>query len=261
MRVPKLTLVPACVLMLGLAGTAWLALAQASWITAQTSRGVVNSGTSFVVIEVSIDIKPGSFPNSINLGNNGVIPVAVLSDGGFDATTVDPSTVVFAGASVATNPRGKLQAALEDVDGDGDLDLILHFRTQATNVAPGDIEACLIGQTFGGQQIEGCDSVRIVPPDADADGDSGSAASLLGDDVEASVGTDQYAGCGTGAWPPDINNDGRVNIGDVLQYKDSISATLGDSAYKPRLDLVFDGYINMGDVLVVGQYLLQTCAQ
>jgi len=47
------------------------------------------------VIEVDIDIKPGSDPNSINLKSKGVVPVAVLTTDGFDASTVDPETVGF----------------------------------------------------------------------------------------------------------------------------------------------------------------------
>ena len=50
--------------------------------------------------EIAIDIKPGSFPNSINLGSNGVVPVAILSTDTFDASTVDPFTVTLAGAAV-----------------------------------------------------------------------------------------------------------------------------------------------------------------
>jgi len=49
---------------------------------------------------VSIDIKPGSDVNSINLGSNGTIPVAIFSTVDFDATTVDPLTVMLADASV-----------------------------------------------------------------------------------------------------------------------------------------------------------------
>jgi hypothetical protein len=41
-------------------------------------------------IQVSIDIKPGSDPNSINCKNeNGIIPVAILTTNEFDAVTVD----------------------------------------------------------------------------------------------------------------------------------------------------------------------------
>jgi hypothetical protein len=51
---------------------------------------------------VSIDIKPGSYPNSINLCSHGVVPVAILSGDGFDATTIDPTSVMFAGALLAS---------------------------------------------------------------------------------------------------------------------------------------------------------------
>lgn len=109
---------------------------------------------------VSIDIKPGSDPNSINPGQPGVIPVAVLTTEDFDAATVDPGTVVFAGAA----PR---HFALENVDrkkGDKDLDLILHFNTQDTDIKPGNDAACLTGQSYDGVPIIGCDSVRTVAP-------------------------------------------------------------------------------------------------
>jgi len=109
------------------------------------------------VRRVEIDIKPGSFPNSINPKSKGNVPVAILSDSGFDATTVDRSTVVFAGASPLL--IGKTP---EDVNGDGLLDVVLHFNTQSLNLKPGDTEACLNGKTLGGQDFEGCDSVRIV---------------------------------------------------------------------------------------------------
>ncbi|MEW6214833.1 MAG: hypothetical protein AB1478_06460 [Nitrospirota bacterium] len=109
------------------------------------------------VIQVVVDIKPGSFPNSINLGSKGNVPVAILSDSAFDATTVDRSTVVFAGVSPLSIGKSP-----EDVNGDGLLDVILHFSTQSLNLQPSDIEACLTGKTLGGQDFEGCDSVRIV---------------------------------------------------------------------------------------------------
>ncbi len=108
------------------------------------------------VIVVEIDIKPGSWPNSINLKSKGLIPVAILTTASFDATQVDSDTVRFAGAA-------PVRWALEDVDGDGDIDLVLHFRTRETDIAPGDTEACLTGQTYDGIFIEGCDSIRLVP--------------------------------------------------------------------------------------------------
>jgi hypothetical protein len=56
-----------------------------------------------------------------------MIAVAILTTADFDATLVNASSVVFAGANAT-------QWGLEDLDGDGDSDLVLHFRTQDTNL-------------------------------------------------------------------------------------------------------------------------------
>lgn len=112
------------------------------------------------LIEADIDIKPGSDPNSINPGSKGNIPVAILTTLDFDASQVDPATVSFAGAA-------PLRWAMEDVDSDGDVDMVLHFSTRATNLAAGDTEATLAGKTlaaFGALDFSGTDTVRVVPP-------------------------------------------------------------------------------------------------
>lgn len=70
-------------------------------------------------ITVTIDIKPGSYPNSINLGSNGNVPVAIFSTEDFDATTVDPLTITLAGAEVRIRGRGDSSRYYQDVDGDG----------------------------------------------------------------------------------------------------------------------------------------------
>jgi hypothetical protein len=110
---------------------------------------------------VEIDIKPGSDTNPINPFSRGVIPVTILTSEDFDALTVDEDSVLFGPAEAEKRHR---QAHVADVDSDGDLDLLLHFRTQETGIALGDTEACVIGQTYDGVPIEGCDSVRTVPP-------------------------------------------------------------------------------------------------
>src|SRR5205823_4877796 len=104
---------------------------------------------------VNIDIKPGADPAPINLKSNGVTPVAILSSGAFDATTVDPTSVKF-GPSGATST----QNSSEDVNGDGKPDLVLHFPTQQTGIKNGDTQACLTGKTNSGVAIKGCDAIR-----------------------------------------------------------------------------------------------------
>jgi hypothetical protein len=89
---------------------------------------------------VTIDIKPGSTTNPINVRSRGVIPVAILTTPAFDATTVDPLTVQF-GPGNATEAHG--QGHVSDVDGDGDLDLMLHFSTQDAAIPCGATSATL----------------------------------------------------------------------------------------------------------------------
>jgi hypothetical protein len=123
------------------------------------------AGVAYGVVQplriVEIDIKPGNHSNPINPKSKGVIPVAILSAEDFDALTVDADSVRF-GPDEAEK-RNK-RAQVKDADHDGDLDLVLQFRTQETDIAPGDTEACLIGQTYDGVPVLGCDSVRTVPP-------------------------------------------------------------------------------------------------
>jgi hypothetical protein len=119
---------------------------------------------------VAIDIKPGSDPNSVPCnGSLGIsIPVAILTTDDFDATAVDHSTVGFDGASELhiSSETGEPRRHEEDVDQDGDLDLLLHFAYGDTALVeaecPSTVEAVLTGQTFDGQKIEGSDTLRLV---------------------------------------------------------------------------------------------------
>ena len=114
---------------------------------------------------IKIDIKPGSDPNSINCGNQkGVIAVAILTTDDFDATTVDHTTVTFEGAGETHVDKRSREARRheEDVDDDGDVDLVFHFRLGDTALTCKSTEGALIGETFDGLSVEGSDGVRMV---------------------------------------------------------------------------------------------------
>ena len=111
-----------------------------------------------------IDIKPGSDPNSINMKNkNGVIPVGLLGSDTFDVTTVDVTTLVFEGASPDHDltDAAVYAAHLQDVNDDGFLDLVSHYRAQETGLTGASIEGCL-DFTADSVEFTACDAVRIV---------------------------------------------------------------------------------------------------
>jgi poly(3-hydroxybutyrate) depolymerase len=109
-------------------------------------------------IEADIDIKPGSYSNPIALKGKGVIPVAILTTEDFDATEVDTETVRF-GPDLARPVR----CSLEDVNYDGDIDMVLHFRTQETGIQSGDTSVTLTGVSFVDWAFFGSDDIVTVP--------------------------------------------------------------------------------------------------
>jgi hypothetical protein len=129
-------------------------------LTEDEIKQAANGWLPEVITIVAIDINPGSYPNSINLGSRGVIPVAILSTKDFDATKVDPLSVKF-GPAGATEVHKK--GHIEDVDKDGDLDMVLHFNTQDTGIKAGDTEVSLTGKTIDGKSIKGIDAIVTVP--------------------------------------------------------------------------------------------------
>lgn len=128
----------------------------------ERSIGVVVEGSpigqnlNVEAYEVIIDIKPGSDPNSINLGSRGVVPVVLLTTDVFSADRVDPATVTFAGAA-------PLRWATEDSDADGDGDLIFTFDTEELDLDTDSSKASLTGTTRDGIRIAGASQVNIVP--------------------------------------------------------------------------------------------------
>jgi hypothetical protein len=141
-------------------------------------------------IFATLDVKPGSCPNSVNRQNHGLVPVALIGDDSLDVTQVDLDTVrLLRGDGVLGSvtprwgrhgPRLILEDVGSPVDGalcgcqetrrDGIDDLILRFSTeeltnelrfrsvQRDTVVP----VLLRGSLFDGTPFEASDCIRIL---------------------------------------------------------------------------------------------------
>lgn len=117
-------------------------------------QGIGSSGAD--PIRVSIAIKPGDVSTTIAPNRNGMIPVVILSTREFDATRVDSTTVRVGAAGTEAAP---FRSVLEDIDKDGDTDMLLLIRVRQMGLECGDVILNLTGKTADGQEIEGSESI------------------------------------------------------------------------------------------------------
>jgi hypothetical protein len=112
-----------------------------------TGAGGQGPGTDPTQVDL---VLPGSGAISVNAGSNAMITIVVATTSSFDALGIDPASAVF-GPGEAHEPHGQGHAG--DAGGDGDLDLVLHFRAQDTGIACGDTEASFRATTLDGEEL------------------------------------------------------------------------------------------------------------
>jgi aqualysin 1 len=121
--------------------------------------------------EAAVDIMPGSDDNVVVLRAGGTLPVAVLSTAEFDATRLNAATVTLGSEEgtdtpVAQRRNGTAFSSVEDVNGDGLPDMVLHFSIadlQASgNLGAETVRLVLNGRFVDGWFFRGMDDVRVV---------------------------------------------------------------------------------------------------
>ena len=116
-------------------------------------------GVASSVRAVVMDIKPGDVPNTLNPRSHGVVPIAIVTTEQFDATSIDMTSLRF---GVTGQETAALRAVLDDVDGDGDTDLLAFFRSRDPDLGCEDQFTYISGVTVTGESIAGIDSVVMV---------------------------------------------------------------------------------------------------
>jgi beta-glucanase (GH16 family) len=112
-------------------------------------EGVLHVETP-ILVDVRVTLPRG---RSCRHGHD-VVPLAILTRPGFDAAGVDHATVRLGRArEVHRDRHGRPRRHEEDVDRDGDRDLVLHFDFDDTGLRCDDDRAPLSGRTFAGRRI------------------------------------------------------------------------------------------------------------
>lgn len=125
----------------------------------QFSPALVASLQKSAAIRVTIDVKPGDTPTTLEPKRQGMVPIAVLSTKDFDAAQIDPDT---ARAGATGIEASAFKYMLEDVDRDKDVDLLMLFRVADLALTCQSKGVTVKAKTDKGQDIEGTEMVTMV---------------------------------------------------------------------------------------------------
>jgi len=107
----------------------------------------------------NMDLKPRNDRNQVNPRSSGLVAIAVLTEPGFDATSLVTAGVRFGPDANEAAPVG---SGAVDVNGDGLNDLVLRFRLKDAGLQCGDTLVWLSGRTRAGQLFVAGDEIVTV---------------------------------------------------------------------------------------------------
>ena len=91
--------------------------------------------------------------------------MAILSAAEFDARQIDVNSLRFGRTgqenSISRHPHHGPRFRLEDVNGDGRLDMVVEFETELTGFRPGDTRGILTGRLLNGFFFSVEDAVSV----------------------------------------------------------------------------------------------------
>jgi len=107
---------------------------------------------------IAVDIKPGSAANPVNPNQQGVVPVALLGSPDRDVTQIDVTTLAFGPGGAGAAHSGHEPT---DINGDGELDRLVHFDASTAGIECLDAVAFVRGKTADGTTIQGFDTITL----------------------------------------------------------------------------------------------------
>jgi hypothetical protein len=131
--------------------------------------------TAPAVTTVTMDFLINNAYNIVQLSDKTTTQynAAFLTTASFDATTVDPATVLLgdgndnpADATVVRNADGTLKYSITDVNMDGKKDILLYFSrapVQASGITTTTTQVVMRGQTKDGKRIKASDKIAVYP--------------------------------------------------------------------------------------------------
>ncbi len=131
-------------------------------VSAGSSLAVPGQGSYEHLLEATVPLHVDvAVDGRICKGGTGVIPMVVYSTDAFDATTIDHNTFTLGAAHEMHRDKktGLARRHASDVDGDGDLDLVFHFRFSETGLPCDPKVVPINGSTYSGQPLTGGGSV------------------------------------------------------------------------------------------------------
>jgi len=104
--------------------------------------------------------------SSVKIGKRGVIPVVIFGSDSLEVADLDVTSLRFGSNRAATahdlTDASTWNEHLQDVNGDGFLDLMTHYRATESGIAPGDAFADIVGQMLDGRPLKGSGSIQTL---------------------------------------------------------------------------------------------------
>lgn len=112
--------------------------------------------------QVEISVQPLGRTDLFDPDSAGWVLVVLPGGPDLDAEGLRTETLTL-GPLGAKPVRWLPRGLLRDVNGDGELDRVMLFRSQDTGLRPGDTRACVLFDRASGLAAQGCDAIGVAP--------------------------------------------------------------------------------------------------